>query len=55
MAPAAEVEEDRGSAEADFMSPVCAGPASEVVAHAAPEVDVTVEVVTIFPCWPGDT
>lgn len=51
-----EVEEVRGSAEAALTSLVWAGPASTLAAEALPEVEVTAEVVvTLFPCWLGET
>lgn len=49
------VDEDRDSADVALTSLVWAGPASMLEAEALPEVAVTVELVTLFPCWVGET
>lgn len=51
----AGVEEDRYSDGAALTSLVWAGPASLLAAVTLPEDAVTAGVVTLFPCWPGDT
>lgn len=48
-------KEDEGSEDTALTSVVWAGPVSGPVAEALPAVMATAEVVTLFPCWPGET